>query len=138
MAAKKAPKKEQKLKFRESALEHSSASLSSTTLIQVTSPKAWITLGGLYLALVSGLLWGFFGTISTWVEGQGILLSEKGHIYNAVALEGAEYLVEMSFKPGDAIKKGDLVARLENPNLIKDVKIAKEHLQQYEDNYKEL
>ena len=44
----------------------------------------------------------------------------------------------MSFKPGDAIKKGDLVARLENPNLIKDVKIAKEHLQQYEDNYKEL
>jgi hypothetical protein len=56
-------------------------------LIQLIRPRAWIALGGLGLLVLAGVLWAIFGTISTTVQAQGILV-RRGDVLR-LAVPGA-------------------------------------------------
>src|SRR5437660_9580673 len=64
--------------FRKAALERLSSPEQLDRLMQVTSPRAWIALAALGLLLVAALAWGLFGTVTTTVEGQGVLIRQGG------------------------------------------------------------
>ena len=42
-------------------------------LLHVTTPRRWLALAGLGGLLLAALIWGFFATIPTTVEGQGVI-----------------------------------------------------------------
>jgi HlyD family secretion protein len=89
--------------FRKSALERLSSPEELDSLMKVTSPRAWLALiafGGLILTAV---IWGIWGTISTRVTGRGILVHPGGILEIASKASGAVSAVYAS--PGDLVGK---------------------------------
>ena len=64
--------------FRKAALSRLASPDQLDQLMQVTSPRGWVALGGFGLVLFAALLWSLFGTISTTVAGKGVLLRAGG------------------------------------------------------------
>lgn len=120
-------KKPSKL-FRKKALESIGTLDQLDKLIRVTSPHAWIILLTLLALLTIIVIWGFVGSIPTRVEGQGILVAEKGSIFAAVAPEGQAYIKKIMVRPGDQIKKDQIVAQLDNPQLLQKLEVSRAFL----------
>lgn len=118
------------LKFRQQALSELHSPEQLDKLIQVISTRAWVGLLAVYLFLISLVLWGFFGSIPTRVEGKGILLAENGSIYNAVAPPGGGRIAEIVVQQGQEIKKGDIIAELERPDLAEKLNLGLEYVEQ--------
>lgn len=125
------------LEFRKEALDSLTASDRTDQLIQVTTAKSWIilaTLGSLVLATV---IWGFWGTVTIWVEGEGMLLPEQGSIYNAVAPAGPGHIVQINVGPNERVQKGQVLAELKTPNLSKQVGVTRNYVQGLKKKYAE-
>lgn len=125
------------IEFRREALENFSISDRTDQLIQVTTPKSWILLAGLGALILATIIWGFWGSITIWVEGQGMLLPEKGSIHNAEAPIGPGQILEIKVQPQDKVRKDDIVAILETPNLTKQVEVTRAYLADLKKNYDE-
>src|SRR5260221_6504069 len=123
------------LEFRQDALDNFTLTDRTDQLIQVTSPRSWILLATLGSLILVAVIWGFLGSITIWVEGQGILLPEKGSIYKAEATTGPAQILEIKVKPQDKVRKGDIVAVLENPNLDKEVQVTLAYVERLKTQY---
>lgn len=124
--------------YRQEALENLASMEQFDTRIRIISPKMWIFSSVLIGLLVVALLWGIFGSIPTRVNGQGILLSADGEIYNAVFSQEYGWISEMLVQPGDPVEKGAVVARLKSPALENKVETTQKHLDSLREEYKKL
>jgi HlyD family secretion protein len=61
--------------FRKAAIERRSSPEQLDALMQVTPPKAWISLAAAGFLLACFVAWGFFGELPVEVGGRGILVS---------------------------------------------------------------
>ena len=95
--------------------------------VRTITPKSWIALLCSVLLVLFLVLWSFFGSISTIVEGKGILISEDGHIYNVVAPEASSRVIRILPKQGYLIKKDQVVAETAVPDLRKQLQQTKNH-----------
>ncbi len=98
-------------------------------MLRVASPAGWLALAALGLILVATLAWGFWGSIPTKVDGQGMLLREGG-VMDVVAL-GQGQVVELKVGPGDEVKEGQVVALVAQPELESQVQSTEHELRQY-------
>ncbi|HRA43177.1 MAG TPA: NHLP bacteriocin system secretion protein [Gammaproteobacteria bacterium] len=130
--------KASKLKFRQEALLELHTPDQIDKLIEVVSPKAWIMLLSFYMLLISLIVWVIFGSIPTRVEGKGILLVENGSVYNAVAPPGGGQIADILVQQEQEIKKGDIIARLERPDLTEKLQLAKNYVEQLKREQEEL
>lgn len=105
--------------FREVSLERLSSPEQLDELIKVTSPRAWLALIAIGCILISAIAWGFLGSIPTKIEGQGILLNNGGVF--SLQHHTSGQVVDVRFKLGDMVKKGDVVARIELPQLVEKI-----------------
>jgi HlyD family secretion protein len=105
--------------FRKKSLERLSTPERLDTLMQVTTPRAWLGLVGAALLVLAGLLWGIFGHTVEAVQGSGMLLRQGG-LYSIEATAGG-HVAEVLVAPGDRVRNGDLVARLHQPELAAEV-----------------
>jgi hypothetical protein len=95
--------------FRKAALKRLASPDQLDQLMQVTNPRGWVALAGFALLLFAALLWGVLGTISTTVEGRGVLL--RGGI--KPLLSPADGVVEKFLRrAGDEVKKGEPLVAL--------------------------
>ena len=119
--------------FRKVALDKLSSPEQLDQLIIITTPRAWfalIAIGGL---IVTAILWGIFGSIPTKVYGQGIVTKSYG-VYNIIHPYTGR-ITDIRVSVGDPVKKGDVVARIEQPQLVEqinDLKTQLEHLKTLE------
>lgn len=102
--------------FREVSLERLSSPEQLDELIKVTSPRAWFALIAMGCILICAIAWGFLGSIPTKIGGQGILLNSGG--VSSIQHNTAGQLIDVRVKAGDMVKKGDVVARIELPDLV--------------------
>jgi HlyD family secretion protein len=116
------------IKFRQEALKQLTSPEQLDQLIQVVTPRSWLIAGTLYLILFLVLVWSIVGSIPTRIEGQGILLSGGGDIYNAVAPEGSGYISNLLVKQGDTVQKGQVIAILSRPDLLDQIKVMQNYL----------
>lgn len=123
----------EQIKFRKEALEQLSSPEQLDQLIHVVTPNSWIISGTCYLILFIALMWSIFGSVPTRVEGQGILLAGGGDIYNAVTPDGPSYVQTITVKPGDEVKKGQIVATLSRPDLRDKIKVLTNYLTELQD-----
>ena len=96
--------------FRKVALERRSSPEQLDQLLQVTSPRGWVALTGLGIVIVATLLWGVFGSVSTTVEGQGILIRPEG--VKSIESPQPGVVVNVLVRVGDVIYKDREVVRI--------------------------
>lgn len=114
--------------FRKTALEHHATPDQLDRSIKITGPRAWLVLLTLLMILITVLAWSILGSIATRVEGQGILVAEKGSIFAAVAPEGQSYIKTIKVHSGQQVKKNQILVELDNPGLKEKIKITQEFL----------
>ena len=102
--------------FRQAALEHLSSPEQLDRLVTLTSPKGWLALLTLCILLGGIVVWGIYGHIPTRVQGNGILVSQGGRVFDAYAkAKGLLSVVTVSI--GDFVNQDQVVARLEQTDL---------------------
>lgn len=108
--------------FRKAALEKLSTPEKLDQLIQVTGPRAWIALATISLALITAIIWGFGGSVKTKLSVVGVLLG--GEVHEVVATAQGQ-LIELKVNIGDEVRNGDIIAIVEQPQLMQQIEEAK-------------
>ncbi|WP_299435374.1 NHLP bacteriocin system secretion protein [uncultured Aquimarina sp.] len=121
--------------FRKAALEKLSTPEKLDQLIKVSSPKGWIALCTIALALGMGIAWSFLGNVKTKLNVVGVLLG--GEIHEVVATSQGQ-LISLNIQIGDIIKEGDVIATIEQPELFQQVEEAKASLKEREFDLQQL
>jgi HlyD family secretion protein len=116
--------------FRKVALDKLSSPEQLDQLITVTTPRAWYALIAIGCILATSVLWGILGNIPTKVNGQGVIANSFG-IYNIVNT-GSGQIADIRVAVGDHVKKGDVVARIDQPQLAEQINDLKKELDQLE------
>ncbi|AET69244.1 NHLM bacteriocin system secretion protein [Desulfosporosinus orientis DSM 765] len=122
---------EQKI-FREVSLKRLSSPEQLDQLIKVTSPRGWLALVALSLLLAGAIVWSFVGSIPTKIAGQGILLNDAGVF--SLTHDTSGRVLDLRFAAGDKVKKGDVIARIEQPELVKEINDLLDNLQDLDEN----
>lgn len=118
--------------YRDVSLERLSSPEQLDELINVTSPKAWLALIALGCILISAIVWGFMGSLPAKVNGHGILLNAGGVFYVKHHTPGQ--VIDVRFNHGDVVNKGDVLARIELPELVADINRLQDTLKEIKDN----
>lgn len=113
--------------FRKAALEKLSSPERLDELMQVTSPAAWLCLSAIGLALIAVIVWSVVGSISIKVRGMGILL--RGEALHEVTSGAYGRVSEILVDENETVKRGEVVARLEQPELDEQIKSSREQLE---------
>ena len=92
-------------------------------LLQVTTPMGWMGLAALGIMCFSLLMWSIFGAIVDKVEGTGILLDAGGVVSVSSVVGGKVERVQVS--TGMRVRKGDVIATLEQPSQDVESKMAR-------------
>jgi HlyD family secretion protein len=122
--------------FRKVALERLSSPEQLDQLLQVTDPKGWLALGALGLLLLTGVGWGVFGSIPTEARGEGILLRQGG-VTSVVAAENGQ-VEEILVSVGDVIQKGQVVARIRQEELLRQIQDSRDRLADARAKYQDM
>lgn len=105
--------------FRKVSLERLSSPEQLDQLMQVTNPTGWLALAAMIVLLVAATVWGFYGSIPTEAAGEGILIRQGG-VAELVAT-GTGPVDELLVAVGDAIAKGQAVARIRQEALLREI-----------------
>jgi biotin carboxyl carrier protein len=119
--------------FRKSALERLSSPEELDSLMQVTSPKAWLALVALGGLILMAVIWGICGTISTKVTGRGILMHPGGIL--AILSKASGEVSAVYARPGDPVGKGQVLVTIAQNKLIENIKNAAADLAEMKREY---
>ncbi len=118
--------------FREVSLKRLSSPEQLDQIIKVTSPKGWMALVAIGLLLVSAIIWSFVGNIPTKISGKGILLNNAG-VYS-LTHDTSGQVIDLRFNAGNKVQKGDTIARIHQPELIREINELLGSLHELESN----
>jgi HlyD family secretion protein len=122
--------------FRHVALERLSSPEQLDRLITLTSPIGWAALLAIAALLAAIVAWGIFGTVATRVQGAGILVGRGGQVFDAMAPASGTLASVAAI--GLAVKKGDVVAALDDAQAEQDLRHAQNLLREQEQQLKDL
>lgn len=97
--------------FRKSAIERLSTPEQLDRLIEVATPRGWMSLAAIGGLLIAVLIWSVVGHLPTTISGRCILLPPRG--VDEVYATGSGFVTEVLVKEGDHVTAGQIVARIE-------------------------
>ena len=112
--------------FRQVSLERLSSPEQLDQVLRVTSLKSWAGLGAVFLLLAMSVVWGFWGSIASTAEGQGVII-RSGGVLNIVS-SGSGLVSSMKVRVGDRIKANETVAIISQPVLAERMKAMQKAL----------
>ncbi len=115
--------------FQKEAYEKLSTPEKLDQLIKVTSPKSWIFLITLGFVIVTAIGWSVLGNVKTKLNAVGVLLG--GEIHDVVSTSQGQ-LITLQVAIGETIKEGDVVASIEQPDLLQQIESLKATLEERE------
>lgn len=118
--------------YRKVAIERLSSPEQLDSLVRVTSPRGWLALIGIGLLIAAALYWGIFGTMSTMVSAQGVLVRPGGLKGIHATMPGTVSNVRVT--ENETVKKGDVIAWLEQPELLEQIRMVKSDIAQLSAN----
>lgn len=113
--------------FRKTALGRLSSPDELDQLITITQPRSWITLMGLLLIIGVGVYWGFTGEIPVDVSGVGIIIASDG--VTSVVSGSSGQVSDVSARAGNYVNKGDVLARIDQSELVEKVNQLKSDIE---------
>ncbi len=105
--------------FRKVSIERLSSPEQLDRMITVTSAKSWLMLIALGCILTAVVIWSITGSIATSVAAKGMLV-KSGGIVDISSPERGQ-ISDIRVRPGDFIKKGDIIARLNQSELVDEI-----------------
>ena len=121
--------------YREVALERLSSPEQLDQLMQVTRPQGWLALSAVLTLILLAVVWGILGSIPTEAQGEGILLRQGG--VSQLVAAGSGQVEEMLVSVGDTLEKGQVVARIRQESLVREIEDGEarkaEIMAEYED-----
>lgn len=101
-------------------------------VLKFASPRSWIALSSMCVAVTLAVIWGIFGEINSKVEGEAIFLTEGG-LFRIVAKESG-HLQKCQIRPGDLVTAGQVIAIMSNPQLEKQISLKQATINEMEEN----
>ena len=114
--------------FRKQALQKVASPEQLDLLVKITSPKRWISLIALGSLVAAGGVWSWFGRIPIVVKGQGVLVYPSRVVTVQAANSGR--ILDLNVKVGDKVKKGQVLATLDQTELQKKLQLSRDKLSQ--------
>lgn len=112
--------------FREAALERLSTPDRLDQGLKIVGSAEWIGLGALVALIVVGAIWALVLRVPITVAGSGILL-EPGGLFEVTSGSRGR-LINFSVAPGDQVKAGQEIAKLDQSELQSQLETAKAEL----------
>src|SRR6476469_3931344 len=95
-------------------------------MMQVVSPRSWLPLTAIGCLVAAAGVWSAIGRIPLTVSGQGVLLLPRRVVQFQAASSGQ--LVKLNIKPGDAVKRGQEIGRIDKLDLKQQLEQEKAKL----------
>ncbi|MEA5574370.1 NHLP bacteriocin system secretion protein [Calothrix sp. UHCC 0171] len=114
--------------FRKEALEKVASPEQLDLLIKVTNPKRWFSLFALGSLVAAGGAWSWFGRIPILVSGKGVLVFPSKVVTVQAANPGR--ILQVNVEPGDKVKKGQVIATIDQSELRNQLQLARDKLVQ--------
>jgi HlyD family secretion protein len=105
--------------FRKAVLDRLSSPEQLHLLMRVTDAKGWLALAACGLLLATAVAWGWFGKVPNKVAASGVLIPAGG-LADVVAMADGQ-LGALEVEPGDLVQKGQVVARVAQPELVAQI-----------------
>ena len=109
--------------FRKVSLDRLASPEQLDQLLTVTDGRGWVALAGIGALLVTALAWGVLGSIPETVRGLGMLVKSGGVTQAVPATSGR--VADVAVAVGDVVREGQVVARLEQPELANQLHQAR-------------
>lgn len=120
--------------FRDSALERLSTPEQLDRVMRVARPASWIAIGVLFAAMLAAVAWSLVAVVPVKMAAKGILITPGGVL--DVASEHAGRLVRFAVEPGEHIEAGQVIARLNQPDVLQELAVARAELAQANERQK--
>jgi HlyD family secretion protein len=114
--------------FRKEALNKVASPEQLDQLIKITNPKRWFSLFALGSLVTAGAAWSVFGTIPIIVTGRGVLIYPSKVV--TVQASNPGRILELNVEVGDSVKKGQVIATIDQSELKKQLQLSREKLVQ--------
>lgn len=112
--------------FRQQALDKLASPEQLDQVMRTTSARGWMFLAALSLVLAAAVVWSVVGSVATRVTGVGILI-KSGGVLDVVSL-GAGQLTALYAEVGRTIERGEIVARIAQPELEEQLEKSRSKL----------
>ncbi|MBF0307090.1 MAG: NHLP bacteriocin system secretion protein [Alphaproteobacteria bacterium] len=117
--------------FRQAALNRLSTPEQLDQAMRVTSPLGWLGLASLLGLLLAALAWSVVGTAPVKAPGAGILISPQGVLDVVSSTEGR--ITRLEAAPGDQVAREQVIARVDQPELTRELATRRAELAELED-----
>ena len=97
------------------------------TAIRLTSKSGWIALVSIGVIIVTAIVWVFAGSLPFRANGLGVLLETDSEIFPVPATISGR-IEQVTVAVGDAVKEGQVLARLQSPNTEAQLNAGKANL----------
>jgi len=114
--------------FRKAAMDKLSSPERLDVAMEVTSPKGWVALLTVAAMLAGALVWSWFGSMPSKVDGQGILIS--GGALQEIRATGSGTIARFDVRVNDTVKAEQVVGEIRQVDSAENVKMAREQLEQ--------
>ncbi|MBO4401625.1 MAG: HlyD family efflux transporter periplasmic adaptor subunit [Selenomonadaceae bacterium] len=92
------------------------------TMLTITTPISWMALVAILALLFSVVLWSIYGAFTVKADGMGLIMDSAGVMNVSHVASGK--ISSLYVQPGTAVRKGDLIAHLEQPEQSADTRMA--------------
>ena len=92
------------------------------TMLPITTPITWMALVAILVLLFSVVLWSIYGAFTVKADGMGMIMDSAGVMNISHVATGK--IARLYVNPGDVIKKGDLIAHMEQAEQTADTRMA--------------
>lgn len=108
--------------FSQEALDKLRSPEKLDTMLPITTPISWMGLIAILVLLFSVVLWSIYGSFTVKADGMGLIMDSAG-VMNVSHIATGK-ISELYVRPGMAIKKGDLIAHMEQATQSADTLMA--------------
>lgn len=93
-------------------------------MLPITTPVGWMALAGMVMLMLSVVLWSIFGAFTVKVDGAGLIMDSAG-VYDITHITSGK-IQTVYVQKGDTVKRGQVVARVEQPTISADTDMARQ------------
>ncbi len=119
--------------FRNAALERLSTPEQLDRLVRVSRPVGWVALLAFFAVCVLALVWSTLVALPVRVAAQGMLVAPEGVVEVMTASRGR--VVALLVQPGERVKVGQVVARLDQPEIAQELELARLEQAEFEEKH---
>ena len=118
------------MRFRLSAVAAMSDREQLHTLLQVTAPREWAVVAAVFVLVSAVAAWGVLGTVERALFADCLVL--RPGVRNMVVSGVAGTVTDVLVSSGAAVAAGDVLARVRQPDVERDLRIAEARLDRLE------